>query len=194
MVLTFRPDWCRRHGHLVSSLALPRAAKLRSAVICDLIGDGPRTDQGGGPCRREQSTANPRSLPGRFFRWRKAASCWGAAATAAIRLANPTRTRRLSGRGAASQSVASDLRPRARGIPIPFQGAAVGHKFVDANRPTTAAELHGRTDQPWQTPMGESFAFRHPLIQEVAAMPLRSTRTSLHAAVARRSSAGVGQA
>jgi adenylate cyclase len=33
--------------------------------------------------------------------------------------------------------------------------------------------------------MGESFAFRHPLIQEVAyAMQLRSTRTSLHAAVA----------
>jgi adenylate cyclase len=34
--------------------------------------------------------------------------------------------------------------------------------------------------------MGESFAFRHPLIQEVAyAMQLRSTRTTLHAAAAR---------
>ena len=40
--------------------------------------------------------------------------------------------------------------------------------------------------QPRQTAMGESFAFRHPLIQEVAyAMQLRSTRTSLHAAVAK---------
>jgi tetratricopeptide (TPR) repeat protein len=39
--------------------------------------------------------------------------------------------------------------------------------------------------QPRQTAMGESFAFRHPLIQEVTyAMQLRSTRTSLHAAVA----------
>ena len=34
--------------------------------------------------------------------------------------------------------------------------------------------------------MGESFAFRHPLIQEVAyAMQLRAKRISLHAAVAR---------
>jgi tetratricopeptide (TPR) repeat protein len=40
--------------------------------------------------------------------------------------------------------------------------------------------------QPRQTAMGESFAFRHPLIQEVAyAMQLRSTRTSLHAVVAK---------
>ena len=40
--------------------------------------------------------------------------------------------------------------------------------------------------QPRQTAMGESFAFRHPLIQEVAyAMQLRSKRISLHAAVAK---------
>jgi adenylate cyclase len=48
-------------------------------------------------------------------------------------------------------------------------------------RKLRAAELI----QPRQTAMGESFAFRHPLIQEAAyAMQLRSTRTSLHAAVA----------
>jgi len=39
--------------------------------------------------------------------------------------------------------------------------------------------------QPCTTYAGASFAFRHPLIQEVAyAMQLRSRRTPLHAAVA----------
>ncbi len=45
---------------------------------------------------------------------------------------------------------------------------------------------HAEMIQPRETPMGESFAFRHPLIQEVAyAMLLRATRVPLHAAVAK---------
>jgi adenylate cyclase len=54
-----------------------------------------------------------------------------------------------------------------------------------ALRPLLARLRAAEMIQPRDTAMGESFAFRHPLIQEVAyAMQLRSTRTSLHAAVA----------
>jgi adenylate cyclase len=54
-----------------------------------------------------------------------------------------------------------------------------------AARPLLAELRAAELIQQRETAMGESFAFRHPLIQEVAyAMQLRSTRTSLHAAVA----------
>ena len=54
-----------------------------------------------------------------------------------------------------------------------------------AARPLLARLRAAELIQPRQTSMGESFAFRHPLIQEVAyAMQLRSTRTNLHAVVA----------
>ena len=64
--------------------------------------------------------------------------------------------------------------------------AAVAGLSDAAARPLLRRLRAAELIQPRQTAMGESFAFRHPLIQEVAyAMQLRSTRTSLHAAVAK---------
>ncbi len=197
MVLTFRPDWSppsRPASYL--ELALPELGLGEvGQVICDLIGDGLGLDQvvahvaersDGNPFFAEElilSLAQSGVLLGERGRYRLAPSGWQ----------NPTLPTTVE----AVIGARIDLLPEAEkallqtaaiiGKEFPFEvvRSVIGLSDAAARpllRRLRAAELI----QPRQTAMGETFAFRHPLIQEVAyAMQLRSTRTSLHAAVAK---------
>jgi class 3 adenylate cyclase/tetratricopeptide (TPR) repeat protein len=196
MVLTFRPDWSppsRPASYL--QLALPELGLGEvGQVIRDLIGDGPELDQvvahvaersDGNPFFAEElilSLAQSGVLLGERGRYRLAPSGWQ----------NPTLPTTVE----AVIGARIDLLPDSEkallqtaaiiGKEFPFEvvRSVIGLSDAAARpllRRLRAAELI----QPRETAMGESFAFRHPLIQEVAyAMQLRSTRTSLHAAVA----------
>jgi class 3 adenylate cyclase/tetratricopeptide (TPR) repeat protein len=196
MVLTFRPGWSppsRPASYL--QLALPELGLGEvGQVICDLIGDGLGLDQvvahvaersDGNPFFAEElilSLAQSGVLVGERGRYRLGPSGWQ----------NPTLPTTVE----AVIGARIDLLPDSEktllqtaaiiGKEFPFEvvRSVIGLSDAAARpllRRLRAAELI----QPRQTAMGESFAFRHPLIQEVAyAMQLRSTRTSLHAAVA----------
>jgi class 3 adenylate cyclase/tetratricopeptide (TPR) repeat protein len=196
MVLTFRPDWSPlSRPAWYRELALPELGLGEvGQVICDLIGDGPGLDQvvahvaersDGNPFFAEElilSLAQSGVLLGERGRYRLAPSGWQ----------NPTLPTTVE----AVIGARIDLLPDTEkallqtaaiiGKEFPFEvvRSVIGLSDTAARpllRRLRAAELI----QPRQTAMGESFAFRHPLIQEVAyAMQLRSTRTSLHAAVA----------
>jgi class 3 adenylate cyclase/tetratricopeptide (TPR) repeat protein len=196
MVLTFRPDWSPpSRPAWYRELALPELGLGEvGQVISDLIGDGPGLDQvvahvaersDGNPFFAEElilSLAQSGVLLGERGRYRLAPSGWQ----------NPTLPTTVE----AVIGARIDLLPDSEktllqtaaiiGKEFPFEvvRAVIGLPDAAARpllRRLRAAELI----QPRQTAMGESFAFRHPLIQEVAyAMQLRSTRTGLHAAVA----------
>jgi adenylate cyclase len=196
MVLTFRPDWSPpSRPASYRELALPELGLgAVGQVICDLIGDGPGLDQvvahvaersDGNPFFAEElilSLAQSGVLVGERGRYRLGPSGWQ----------NPTLPTTVE----AVIGARIDLLPEPEksllqtaaiiGKEFPFEvvRAVIGLSDAAARsllRRLRAAELI----QPRQTAMGESFAFRHPLIQEVAyTMQLRSTRTRLHAAVA----------
>jgi adenylate cyclase len=196
MVLTFRPDWSppsRPASYL--QLALPELGLGEvGQVICDLIGDGPGLEQvvahvaersDGNPFFAEElvlSLAQSGMLVGERGRYRLAPSGWQ----------NPTLPTTVE----AVIGERIDLLPDSEKALLQT-GAIIGKEFPyevvravlglsdTAARPLLRRLRAAELIQPRQTPMGESFAFRHPLIQEVAySMQLRSTRTGLHAAVA----------
>jgi adenylate cyclase len=197
MVLTFRPDWSPpSRSTSYRELALPELGLGEvGQVICDLIGDSPGLDQvvahvaersDGNPFFAEElilSLAQSGVLVGERGRYRLGPSGWQ----------NPTLPTTVE----AVIGARIDLLPDSEkallqtaaiiGKEFPFEvvRSVIGLSDTTARpllRRLRAAELI----QPRQTAMGESFAFRHPLIQEVGyAMQLRSTRTSLHAAVAK---------
>ena len=197
MVLTFRPDWSLpARPAWYRELALPELGLGEvGQVIRDLIGDGAALDQvvahvaersDGNPFFAEElilSLAQSGVLVGDRGHYRLAPSGWQ----------NPTLPTTVE----AVIGARIDLLPDAEktllqtaaiiGKEFPFEVVRVVAGLSDAAaqpllRRLRAAELI----QPRQTAMGESFAFRHPLIQEVAyAMQLRSRRTALHATVAK---------
>jgi len=196
MVLTFRPDWSLpSRPAWYRELALPELGlDAVGQVIRDLIGDGPGLDQvvthvaersDGNPFFAEElilSLAQSGVLVGERGRYRLAPSGWQ----------NPTLPTTVE----AVIGARIDLLPEAEkallqtaaiiGKEFPFEVVRTVMGLSDAAaRPLLRRLRAAELIQPRQTAMGESFAFRHPLIQEVAyAMQLRSTRTSLHAAVA----------
>jgi adenylate cyclase len=196
MVLTFRPDWSPpSRSPCYRELALPELGLGEvGQVICDLIGDGPGLDQvvahvaersDGNPFFAEElilSLAQSGVLLGERGRYRLAPSGWQ----------NPTLPTTVE----AVIGARIDLLPEAEKALLQT-AAVIGKEFSSevvravialsdaAARPLLRGLRAAELIQPRQTAMGESFAFRHPLIQEAAyAMQLRSTRTSLHAAVA----------
>jgi adenylate cyclase len=197
MVLTFRPDWSlpSRPASFLQ-LALPELGLSEvSQVIRDLLGDGPRLDQVGAHVA-ERSDGNPffaeelilslaqgGVLVGERGRYRLASSGWQ----------NPTLPTTVE----AVIGARIDLLPDSEKALLQT-AAIIGKEFPSevvriisgmsdaATRPLLRRLRAAELIQPRQTAMGESFAFRHPLIQEVAyAMQLRSKRISLHAAVAK---------
>ena len=197
MVLTFRPEWSlpsRPASYL--QLALPELGLGEvSQVIRDLIGDSPELDQvvahiaersDGNPFFAEElvlSLAQSGVLVGERGRYRLAPSGWQ----------NPTLPTTVE----AVIGARIDLLPDAEKALLQT-AAIIGKEFASevvriisglsdaAIRPLLRRLRAAELIQPRQTAMGESFAFRHPLIQEVAyAMQLRAKRISLHAAVAR---------
>jgi class 3 adenylate cyclase/tetratricopeptide (TPR) repeat protein len=196
MVLTFRPDWSPpSRPAWYRELALPELGLGEvGLVIRDLIGDGPGLDQvvahvaersDGNPFFAEElilSLAQSGVLLGERGRYRLAPSGWQ----------NPTLPTTVE----AVIGARIDLLPDSEkallqtaaiiGKEFPFEVVRAVTGLPDAAaRPLLRRLRAAELIQPRDTAMGESFAFRHPLIQEVAyAMQLRSTRTSLHAAVA----------
>jgi adenylate cyclase len=197
MVLTFRPDWslplrpaCYRE------LALPELGVGEvGQVIRDLIGDGAGLDQvvthvaersDGNPFFAEElilSLAQSGVLLGERGRYRLAPSGWqNPALPTTVEAVIGARIDHLPDSEKTLLETAAII-----GKEFPFEvlRAVVGLSDAAA-RPLLRRLRTAELIQPRQTAMGESFAFRHPLIQEVAyAMQLRSTRTSLHAAVAK---------
>jgi adenylate cyclase len=197
MVLTFRPDWSLpSRPPWYRELALPELGLGEvGQVIRDLIGDGDGMDQvvahvaersDGNPFFAEElilSLAQSGVLSGERGRYRLAPSGWQ----------NPT----------LPTNVEAVIGARIDLLPDPEKNllqtaAIIGKEFPSevvravaglsdaATRPLLRRLRAAELIQPRQTAMGESFAFRHPLIQEVAyAMQLRSTRTVLHEAVAK---------
>ena len=197
MVLTFRPEWSlpsRPASYL--QLALPELSLGEvSQVIRDLLGDAPGLDQvvahvaersDGNPFFAEElvlSLAQSGFLLGERGRYRLAPSGWQNPSL-------PTTVEAVIG-------ARIDLLPDAEKALLQT-AAIIGKEFASevvriisglsdaAIRPLLRRLRAAELIQPRQTAMGESFAFRHPLIQEVAyAMQLRSKRISLHAAVAK---------
>src|SRR5258705_1766096 len=197
MVLTFRPDWSppSRPAWYRELALLELGLGEVGQVICDLIGDGPGLDQvvahvaersDGNPFFAEElilSLAQSGVLLGERGRYRLAPSGWQ----------NPTLPTTVE----AVIGARIDLLPESEkallqtaaivGKEFPFEVVRAVIGLPDgAARPLLRRLRAAELIQPRETAMGESFAFRHPLIQEVAyAMQLRSTRTSLHAAVAK---------
>jgi adenylate cyclase len=197
MVLTFRPEWSlpsRPASYL--QLALPELGPGEvSQVIRDLLGDDPGLDQvvahvaersDGNPFFAEElilSLAQSGVLLGERGRYRLASSGWQNPIL-------PTTVEAVIG-------ARIDLLPDSEKALLQT-AAIIGKEFPSevvriisglsdvAIRPLLRRLRAAELIQPRQTAMGESFAFRHPLIQEVAyAMQLRSRRISLHAAVAK---------
>src|ERR1700761_182864 len=197
MVLTFRPDWSLpSRPAWYRELALPELGLGEvGQVICDLIGDGPGLEQvvahvaersDGNPFFAEElilSLAQSGVLLGERGRYRLAPSGWQNPTL-------PTNVEAVIGAriGLLPEPEKAVLQTAAIiGKEFPFEVVRAVNGLSDAAiRPLLRRLRNAELIQPRLTAMGESFAFRHPLIQEVAyAMQLRSTRTSLHAAVAK---------
>ncbi len=197
MVLTFRPDWSPpSRPAWYRELALPELGLGEvGQVISDLIGDGAGMDQvvahvaersDGNPFFAEElilALAQSGVLVGERGRYRLAPSGWqNPSLPTTVEAVIGARIDLLSDSEKTLLQTAAII-----GKEFPFEVVRTVAGLSDAAaqpllRRLRAAELI----QPRQTAMGESFAFRHPLIQEVAyAMQLRSTRTTLHAAVAK---------
>ncbi len=197
MVLTFRPDWSppsrpaayRELG--LQELGLDEVGQ----VIRDLLGDGGGMEQviahvaersDGNPFFAEElilSLAQSGVLLGERGRYRLAASGWQ----------NPVLPTTVEAVIGARIDLLPDIDKA-----LLQTAAIIGKEFSvevvrtvaglsdAAIRPLLRRLRTAELIQPRDTAMGESFAFRHPLIQEAAyAMQLRSTRINLHAAVAK---------
>jgi class 3 adenylate cyclase len=196
MVLTFRPGWSPASWpSWYRELALPELGQDEvGQVIGDLIGDDAELDpviahvagrSGGNPFFAEElilSLAQSGALLGKRGGYRLAPSGWQNPSL-------PTTVEAVIG-------ARIDLLPETEKVLLQI-GATIGKEFPYevvrtvsglpdlAVRRQLAGLRAAELIQGRDTVMGESFAFRHPLIQEVAyAMQLRSTRTGLHAAVA----------
>lgn len=196
MLLTYRPGWSPPSTTtLYHELALPELGQDDvTQLIGDLIGAGPQLHQvtahvaersRGNPFFAEElilSLAQSGVLVGERGAYRLSSSGWQ----------NPPLPMTVE----AVIGARIDLLPDAEKMLL-RTGAIIGKEFslevvraVGGLTDSTVRSLLARLRaaemiQVRDTAMGETFAFRHPLIQEVAyAMQLRSTRTSLHAAVA----------
>jgi adenylate cyclase len=196
MVLTFRSEWSLpSRPASYRELALGELGRSEvGQLISDLIGEGPELDQvvahvaersDGNPFFAEElilSLAQSGVLVGERGRYRLAPSGWQNPAL-------PTTVEAVIGARIdllpdSEKTLLETAAIIGKEFPVEVVRAVIGLSDAAAQpllRRLRTAELI----QPRQTAMGESFAFRHPLIQEVAyAMQLRSTRTALHAAVA----------
>jgi class 3 adenylate cyclase/tetratricopeptide (TPR) repeat protein len=198
MVLTFRPDWSPLPPvpAWYRQLALPELGRDEvGEVIGDLVGGGGGLDgvvanvaerSGGNPFFAEElilSLAQSGVLLGERGNYRLASSGWRDPSL-------PTTVEAVIGAriDLLSEPEKELLRIGAIiGKEFPFEVLrAVSGLTEAAARPLLARLRRAELIQPRETAMGEGFAFRHPLIQEAAyAMQLRSTRTKLHAAVAK---------
>jgi len=197
LVVTFRPPlslpWSTQTKYRELRLAELAAGDMRQ-VVRDLMGDAPALDQavarvadqsGGNPFFAHElvlSLAQSGVLVGSRGQYRLGPSGWdNPALPATVEAVVGARIDRLG-------------EPQKQLLQI---GAVVGKEFplevVRAVANIAESALQPLLDQlcaaeliqPCTTPAGASFAFRHPLIQEVGyAMQLRSRRTPLHAAVA----------
>jgi adenylate cyclase len=197
MVLTFRSEWSLpSRPASYRELALPELGLGEvGQVICDLLGDGPGLEKvvahvaersDGNPFFAEElilSLAQSGVLVGERGRFRLAPSGWQNPVL-------PTTVEAVIGARIdllpdSEKTLLQTAAIIGKEFPVEVVREVLGISDTDIRpllRRLRAAELI----QARQTAMGESFAFRHPLIQEVAyAMQLRSTRTSLHAAVAK---------
>jgi class 3 adenylate cyclase/tetratricopeptide (TPR) repeat protein len=196
LVLTFRPDWTPPpvpawyRGLTLTELGRDAVGH----VIGDLIGDGTGLGHvvahiaersGGNPFYAEElilSLVQSGVLVGERGKYWLGPSGWQNPAL-------PTTVEAVIG-------ARIDLLPEAEKALLRI-GAIIGKEFPlaavravsglteAAVRSLMAALCEAGLIQPCETAMGESFAFRHVLIQEVAyAMQLRSSRTRLHQAVA----------
>ena len=197
MVLTFRPEWSPPAPVPAWYRDLPLTELGQDEigqVIGDLIGDGPGLDQvaadvaersGGNPFFAEElilSLAQSGVLLGQRGGYRLAPSGWRNQSL-------PATVEAVIGARIDLLPVAEKALLRIGGIigkEFPFEVArAVSGLSDQAARALLAGLRAAELIQARKTAMGEGFAFRHPLIQEVAyAMQLRSARTRLHAAVA----------
>jgi class 3 adenylate cyclase/tetratricopeptide (TPR) repeat protein len=197
LVLTFRPGWSPPNmpaSH--RELALTElGAEDVAQVIGDLIGDDPEFEEmiahvaersGGNPFFAEElvlSLAQCGVLLGERGSYRMGPSGWH----------NPP----LPATVEAVIGARIDLLPESEKALLRI-GAIIGKEFplevvraVSGLPESAARSLLGRLCKAelirvHGMSMGEGFAFRHPLIQEVAyAMQLRSTRADLHATVAK---------
>ena len=197
VVVTFRPPWSApwstEDGYRELRLAELDHGDMRQ-VVRDLVGDAAALEQmvtqvanqaGGNPFFAQElvlSLAQSGVMAGTRGKYRLGASGWdNPVLPATVEAVIGARIDRLS-------------EPQKDVLQI---GAVVGKEFplevVRAVAGVTEAALQALLDQlcaaeliqPCTTNAGASFAFRHPLIQEVGyAMQLRSRRTPLHAAVA----------
>jgi adenylate cyclase len=196
MVLTFRsdwslpswPPWCRE-------LELGELSRAEvGQVIRDLIGHAPALDQvvahvtersDGNPFFAEElilSLAQSSVLLGERGRYRLAPYRWeNPVLPTSVEAVIGARIDHLSDSEKILLETAAIV-----GKDFPFEVVRMVVGLSDAAvRPLLRRLRAAELIQPRQTEMGESFAFRHPLIQEVAyAMQLRATRTRRHAAVA----------
>jgi adenylate cyclase len=198
MVLTFRPDWSPPPPVPVwyRQMALSELGRDEvGEVVGDLIGGGDGLDQvvanvaersGGNPFFAEElilSLAQSGVLVGERGNYQLTSSGWRDPSL-------PTTVEAVIG-------ARIDLLPAFEKTLLQI-GAVIGKEFpfevllavsglTEAGaRPLLARLRRAELIQPREMAMGESFTFRHPLIQEAAyAMQLRSTRTKLHAAVAK---------
>jgi adenylate cyclase len=197
VVVTFRlpwtPPWSAADGYRELRLAELEPGDMRQ-VVRDLVGDAPAVEQvvtrvanqsGGNPFFAQElvlSLVQSGVLAGGRGQYRLGPSGWdNPVLPATVEAVIGARIDRLS-------------EPQKELLQI---GAVVGKEFplevVRAVAGVAEAALQPLLDQlcaaeliqPSTTHAGTSFAFRHPLIQEVGyAMQLRSRRTPLHAAVA----------
>lgn len=197
LVLTFRPGWSPpKMPASYRELALTELGPEDAAqVIGDLIGDAPEFGEviahvaersGGNPFFAEElvlSLAQSGVLLGERGSYRVGPSGWH----------NPP----LPATVEAVIGARVDLLPESEKALLRI-GAIIGKEFPlevvravsdlsdSAARSLLARLCAAELIQVRATSMGEGFAFRHPLIQEVAyAMQLRSTRADLHATVAK---------
>jgi class 3 adenylate cyclase/tetratricopeptide (TPR) repeat protein len=198
MVLTFRPGWSPPPSvsGWYRELALPELGKNEmEQVIGDLIGNESGLDHvvehvaersGGNPFFAEElilSLVQSGVLLGERGNYRLTSSGWQSPALpATVESVIAARIDLLPEVQRALLRIGAII-----GKDFPFATVrTVGGLTEAAARPMMAALVEAGLIQSRDTPMGESFAFRHPLIQEVAyAMQLRSLRTKLHDAVAR---------
>ena len=209
MVLTFRPEWSlpSRPASFLQ-LALPELGLSEvSQVIRDLLGDGPGLDQvvahvaersDGNPFFAEElilSLAQGGVLVGERGRYRLASSGWQ----------NPTLPTTVE----AVIGARIDLLPDSEKALLQT-AAIIGKEFPSevvriisgmsdaATRPLLRRLRAAELIQPRQTAMGESFAFRHPLIQEGRSGLRDAAALQTHQSACRRGEgdrgAGVGAA
>jgi len=197
MVVTFRPPWfapwSAEDGYRELRLAELEPGDMRQ-VVRDLAGDAPALEQvvtrvadqaGGNPFFAQElvlSLAQSGVLVGGRGQYRLGPSGWNnPVLPATVEAVVGARIDRLSESQKELLQIGAVV-----GKEFPFEVVrAVAGVAEQALQPLLDQLCAAELIQPCMTYAGASFAFRHPLIQEVGyAMQLRSRRTPLHAAVA----------